>query len=386
MRRIVAVAVFALVVSGCAPRTPSAPPPTSLPSPTTATVLGWEPVGPSLGPCDVTAAVVRASGELLAVCQDGSLRTHILTTRDGLKWQADEPSGITARDSNHVAILNAIAEGSDGTLVLVGAEALDDISSGDAAAWTSRDGIAWARMPSSKALQDAEMTAVGVHGNGFLAVGADGFPGGNVQLPGLRAPAVWRSTDASAWTRGTAPPVAAPMLIEGVLRVADGWVAWGGGAAPGSGAVWTSTDGDRWTISANPAGARWGPIGRIATAPDGALIAAGSAWDAESDALPGLWRSTDAGATWTAVDVTGRPPTGALWDVIQTGHGLLATGAHGQVVESANGRDWEAESSPGLGLVTMRRMITLGGFVIAFGSVDSEDAATAAIWRRNSGE
>ncbi|HUS22466.1 MAG TPA: hypothetical protein VMZ66_10705 [Aeromicrobium sp.] len=329
---------------------------------------------------------MRGSGELIAVCQDSLLRAHILTTQDGQTWEIGEPSGIGAKDPNHVTMVTSIVEGSDGTLVIVGAEALDDMSSGEAAAWSSRDGMEWRRAPGSGSFEDGKMMAVVASTDGYLAVGADGFPGASVQLPGLRAPAVWRSTDATTWTRTSLPRGADRTLLEGVAPAAGGWAAWGGGPNPGSGAVWTSTDGDAWSLSANPAGARWGPIGRIVAAQDGSLVAVGSRRREGGDSLPGIWRSGDGGVTWVPVDLADAPGQGALWDVVATSGGLLATGAQGRVVASPDGSNWSLEPAiPPMPNVTMRLLISIAGSVVAFGSIDSEDATTAGIWRRDAG-
>jgi hypothetical protein len=383
----VLAAIVALVV-GCAPMVPTpAPPATSQPSAIQETppTAGWEPVGPNLGECGVGAALLRASGELLAICQDNSLRPHVLTTRDGQTWQVVQPSGIVANDPNHLPLVRSLGEGPNG-LVLVGAEALDDISSGDAAAWTSSDGVQWQRTPASQTLRDAEMTGVVAVNDGFLAVGADGFPGGNVQLPGLRAPAVWHSDDAKAWKRLAFARAADRMLFEGIAATPTGWVAWGGGPGPRTGAVWTSSDGADWKLAANQAGPRWGPIARIAAAPDGSLVAVGSKWGDAEDAMAGIWRSTDGGATWSGVDIEGASDLGALWDVVATTTGLLTTGAQGRVAFSSDGADWNVDTAARPRLeATLRLLVATPGFVIAFGSIESDNGTTWAIWRREAG-
>lgn len=347
--------------------------------------MGWEPVGSNLGDCEVGAVVVRASGELLAICQESSLRPRVLTTRDGRTWLVREPSGIATNDPQQVPILRSLAEGPDGTLVLVGASAVEDISSGDAASWTSSDGIQWQRAGASQTLRDAEMTAVAAFEDGYLAVGGDGFPGANTQLPGLRAPAVWRSTDGTTWGRRSFARAGDRVLFEGVAAVPGGWVAWGGGPAPGSGAIWTSIDGADWKLATSQAGVRWGPIGRVASGPDGSLVAVGSKWGDGEDPMPGIWRSADGGATWADLAIDGASDLGALWDVTATAGGLVAIDAQGRVAVSSDGSHWSVDASTQLmPRATLRLLVAIPGSVIAFGGVESDDDVTSGIWRRDS--
>jgi hypothetical protein len=267
----------------------------------------------------------------------------------------------------------------------VGADATEDISSGDAAVWMSRDASAWTRVPLSRTLQDAEMTDVAPTDSGFIAVGGDGFPGGNVQLPGLRGPVAWQSADGSAWDLTPVPRPSERMLMEGITAVSGGWLSWGGGAPPGTGAVWTSRDGEAWAFAGTPSGDPWGPIGKVIAAPDGSLIAVGSAWrGGDEDTLAGIWRSADGGSHWDRIDVVTAGGPGALWDILWTGDRFVATGAQGRILQSANGTDWSAEPpdpfNPG---VTMRRLILMGDVLIGFGSEDSPNGTTARIWIRS---
>jgi hypothetical protein len=352
----------------------------------------WEAVGPALGRCVAHAAIVLSTGELVAICEDVFLKPRLLVTSDGSDWQPRELTGFATGDMSplatsdppHVPLLDAMAEAPGGSLVIVGADALDDISSGDAATWLSHNGISWTRSAQSPTLHDAEMRAVIATSTGFMAVGADGFPGGNVQLPGLHGPAVWRSADGAAWEHLSLARGQTPMLIEGIAAIADGWVAWGGAARPGSAAAWTSTDGQVWVMSANPPGDPWGPIGRIVEAPDGSIIAVGSIWpDGHDDASPGIWRSTDSGAHWRLVETAARTGPGALWDVVSTGARLFAAGAGGRLLESADGVEWNGDPvDPSDAAMTIRQLVPLGDVLIGFGTVESEDGTTGGIWRR----
>jgi hypothetical protein len=89
-------------------------------------------------------------------------------------------------------------------LVAVG----DDSSGGDgdAAVWTSGDGVAWSRVLADAAVfggaADQSMQAVTIGGPGLVAVGFD-FAGGD------QDGAVWSSADGLVWSRVSA--------VEGVL-------------------------------------------------------------------------------------------------------------------------------------------------------------------------
>jgi hypothetical protein len=347
---------------------------------------------------NTSAALVRRDGSLLVICQDSNLRSIALTSPDGSTWSARATAGLVPRQQPNpglpdVVILNSLAEGPGGSLVVVGAEALDDISSGDAAAWTSTDGVAWQRANVGGFHDAAIQAVVFVHG-AFVAVGSDGFPGGNTQLPGLRGPAAWTSTDGVSWARHAVEVArgrVAPIRLTGVT-VADGrLVAWGSAASPDSGVVWTSADGQAWARASAPGGGAWGPNRIIA--PGSRLVGVGS-WgivDAtgEKVSLPGAWDSTDRGEHWRDRPVTGARDVrelgpDVLVDVAPLGARLFAVARTGNVYASDDGGESWGFMSKGLEVPggSIDRLLSTGHRLVAFGSIESADGLTTvlAIW------
>jgi len=343
----------------------------------------WQLVGPALGDCAVRAAVVRASGELMAVCQGGDLRALLLSTRDGTEWEIGDAEGVVGRRPDQAPLVNALIENSHGFLVLAGADAARDLSAGDAAMWTSERARSWTRGPRSRSVEDGEMFDVVDTEDARIAVGADGFPGASVQMPGLRGPVVWRSEGLVRWER-IPLPAEERLLAVGIARVSGGFVAWGQGAPPGTGAAWISTDGLAWEAVVAPFGEGGGPIGRVVESPDGELVAVGCVWREGGEPLPGLWHSGDGGRTWAAADVAGgEPATGCLRDAIWTGDRFVATGAHARVMWSIDGISWVGEPvDSAMSAITMDVLLAYRGSLVGAGSFETANGSSAALWRR----
>jgi hypothetical protein len=168
---------------------------------------------------------------------------------------------------------------------------------------------------------------------------------------GSRA-AAWTTTSGTAWTPATISPVAAVGAAEsmtGCLSTGNGYLAYGtspGPAGTTDPALWQSSDGSSWTrqdvvaFTGSNAGAvtdlalqgtTW-----LATTSLGAVPTASSA---SSSAR--LWASSDAGATWSTLDTSAAPWTGAL-DVSATLAGFVGSGP--VVVGTVDGRltIWQA--------------------------------------------
>jgi hypothetical protein len=407
-----ALALAATVVAGCQPTVPLSTPVASVPSPSTPASsstagpsqtpisgnpsIAWTLIQPQgdLADCrNTAAALVRRDGSLLVICQDSSLRSIALTSVDGSTWSATATTGLVPRQQPNpglpdVVLLNGLAEGPGGLLVAVGAEPLEDISAGDAAAWTSTDGVAWHRANVGGFHDAAMLAAVSARG-AFVAVGSDGFPGGNTQLPGLRGPAAWTSTDGMTWARHAVEAAqrrAQPVQMTGVTSTDGRLVAWGSAAPPDTGVVWTSADGETWARASAPAGGAWGPDRIIA--PGSRLVGVGS-WgivDAagEKVSLPGTWESTDGGRHWRDRPVTGGPEVGGsdrLIDVAPLGTRLFAVGRTGNVYASDDGgQSWVFHSS-GLEVPggSIDRVLSTGYRLVVFGSIESADGLTTVL-------
>ena len=132
---------------------------------------------------------------------------------------------------------------------------------GDAAVWTSVDGIAWCRVADDEGVfsspEGQSMKSVTVGGPGFVAVGGDGA--------GM---AVWTSVDGIAWSRvAHDEAVFGGAIVSGVIAGGPGLVAVGSDE-PGDhrsmpfnvdAVVWTSVDGIAWSRVADDEGVFGGP-------------------------------------------------------------------------------------------------------------------------------
>jgi len=347
----------------------------------------------SIGP------VLRHSdGSLLAVGFGQQVR--VVTSTDGRSWTVEPADpGLVAAVANHLSLVTGMAE-QDGQLVAVGATAFDDISSGDARAWTSADGLRWQAVPTTKGMTDAEMEAVTAGPNGFVAVGSDGFPGGNTQLPGARGAAAWVSLDGHSWTRAPSQTSFEGAVMFGVASTSTGYVAWGeihdpGGSSVPPPPIWTSSDGLHWdrSIGIADAGGPGDPITSVVVVTGNRLVAVGARQLPESAggwAVPAAWLSDDDGRTWKLAvtpDIGPVPSAGGLRDVAVSGPDLLAIGRleapQGQTGPSSalawrstdQGASWvalPAESS--FAGAIMERVFGIDGAYVAFGSADDPNA------------
>jgi hypothetical protein len=359
------------------------------------------------GDTDLTAyaigqAIRRTDGTYLAI--GTAQERRILRSADGRTWTVEPGDpGLLAAPTNHIALVDGIAEGSEG-LVAVGAMALDDISSGDARAWTSPDGVTWQAAEVSDAT-DAAMEAVADGPKGFVAVGSDGFPGGNVQLPGARAVAVWTSDDGTRWTRAADQQSLHDAIMLGVRAVDTGYVAWGqtlvGQAASQPPPVWTSPDGVHWDRASgiSDAGGPGTPIASI-IAINGRLVAVGSRRlpdDQGGGYLPAAWTSPDGGRTWTAstmnVDLTVGGVSGNIFDVATDGSDLVAVGYLDRLDGIGSAAVWRStdqgstwtrlDDHPAFAGASLRRIVSMGtrGSLVFGQSDDPNGGATMnRIW------
>jgi hypothetical protein len=404
---VVAVALgVGLIAGGFVKLTqPSASPPSSVPASPgltsrTAGPYRWTLVsstgdasGYSIGP-----VLRRPDGSLLAI--GFSQQVRVLTSFDGRIWKVDPADpGLVAAEANHVSLVTGLSE-QGGQLVAVGATALDDISSGDARAWTSTDGFTWQAVPTSAGMTDAEMESVTAGPDGFVAVGSDGFPGGNTQLPGARGAAVWVSPDGHSWTRAPGQASFEGAVMFGVRRTPSGYVAWGeihdpAGSAPPLPPIWTSTDGLHWERASGitDAGGPGSPIASVVVSGD-RLVAVGARQLPESEGgvmIPAAWLSDDGGLTWklaASPDASGPAPlAGGLRDVAVSGPDLLAVGhqeaPQGQTGPSSaiawrstdQGASWVAlPDEPSFAGSLMEHVTGNDTGFVAFGSADDPNA------------
>lgn len=345
----------------------------------------------------VRPAVRRPDGSLLAIGFGQDAR--VLLSPDGRSWTVEPTDpGLVAAEPNHISLITGLAEQGD-QLVAVGATALDDISSGDARAWTSTDGLTWQAVPTTPGMIDAEMESVAAGPSGFVAVGSDGFPGGNTQLPGARGAAVWLSPDGRTWERVPEQASFQGAVMFGVLRTPSGYVAWGeihdtGGSSPPAPPIWTSSDGQQWERAKGigDAGGPGAPIASIVAIGD-RLVAVGARQLPESEdsvVVPAAWQSEDGGRTWTLAgspELGSAPRAGGLRDVAVSGSELLAVG-HLEGAPGASGgysaiawrstdqgATWVAlPDEPSFAGSLMERAVGIDAGFVVFGAADGQTA------------
>jgi len=291
---------------------------------------------------------------LVAVGVD-STGPAVWTSADGITWSRVPPDEAVfgALDEQSMADVTVGGPG----LVAVGRD--ESGLDGDAAVWTSPDGVIWSRVPHDEAVfggeREQHMSGVTVGGPGLVAVGADHATG----------PAVWTSPDGVTWSR--VPPDDAVFSGERDQWMTDVTVGGPGLVAVGSGdgvstrpAVWTSPDGITWTwVPHNDAFAgRTGgyPGMNSVTAGGPGLVAVGSI-----DFHAAVWTSAD-GVTWSRVphdDAVFGLEGSEMESVTVGGPGLVAVGSSGSggdvdaaVWTSADGVGWSRvpNDEPVLGL------------------------------------
>lgn len=380
------------------------------PSLTASAVAGpyrWTLVGSEgdLATYAVVQAIRRRDGTYLAIAFGPEAR--ILSSADGRTWSVEPGDrGLLAASANHLSIVNGVVEGAN-VFVAVGATALDDISSGDARAWTSSDGVHWQAAEASSGMTDAAMEAVAAIPDGYIAVGSDGFPGGNTQLPGAHGAAAWLSANGLHWTRAPGQTSFAGAIMTGVRRIDSGYVAWGQTIANAEAApltpIWTSPDGIRWVRAKGitDAGGPGAPIAAILSTGD-TLVAVGTRQLPDSlgsRSVPGAWTSADGGRTWNSAgigdDSADAPRSGGLSDVATDGSDLIAVGRleppEGQVGpgsagvwrSSDRGSTWtRLADDPSFARAGMNHIVSRGAGFVVFGQADDPNAQTdpALVW------
>ena len=294
-----------------------------------------------------------------------------------------------------------VAVGSD----YVGGNGSDggEISDGDAAVWTSTDGVTWTRVPHDEAVFGGdsfqEMQAVAVLGSTLVAVGVDNEDA-----------AVWTSSDGLNWNRVVAGEAAlGGPGYQAMLRITNGGpglVAVGlddpAGDVDWDAAVWTSPDGVNWTrvphdeavFGGDRIQVMWG----VTAAAEG-LVAVGldrSGGDVDAAA----WTSSD-GVTWTRVahDETlfGGDGNQRMLDIVSGDAGLVVVGldevdgdSDAAVWTSPDGVTWIRAVNPeavfgGDGEQAMTGVEWSGSTLVGVGTDASSGDNDAAVWTSTDG-
>jgi hypothetical protein len=398
MRTGAALLAVALLQVACSVITPSLSPPSTSPIsqeslPPSATVDGdvWEPLSPELLGGSQLAPMVNLPSGLLAIGsafrrQPSSSwsRPTLWQTTDGQSWRAlaDVPA-LAGEPDKWIETVNAAVRDGSG-LIAVGGQVPADVSSANAEAWTSADGVAWSRAD----VEDptgATMTAILRIGDRYLAIGTDGV---SAHAGGGTGTGMWISTDGRRWARASRFPGALMRCIGagGGRFVAVGMMStFDAPAAPGD-PFWTSKDGVNWE-QGEADGARPESFEGIS-----GLTWTGTLWIAVggTDDRPVAWTSPD-GRSWTAasVEMPGQPSPEfvRMSDVARIGAKLLAIGfeqddlgTSALVWESSDGLSWHLVAMPALfNDVDLWQITVIGDRVF----VGGEDATTGdpLIWR-----
>jgi hypothetical protein len=294
---------------------------------------------------NVTDAIRRRGGGAIGITFGREART--VHSDDGATWILDPADpGLLAGPANHLSLVNGLASGAHG-LVSAGASALFDFSSGLVEAWTSTDGLHWTAAARISGDSNAAMEAVVAGEDRYVAVGSDGYPGGNVQLPGAHGAATWSATDGARWVRAPDQASFAGAIMTGVARTGNGYVAWGeiipNSTIPGQSLpIWISPDGVSWTrTGSGRSETSFSPIGRIVVMAD-RWVAVGTRRVPEADgggSQAAAWVSTDAGRSWGTMTVaaSGASPSSYAFDVAAVGPDLVAVG-HAEGPDAINGQ------------------------------------------------
>ena len=302
--------------------------PTTLgePAPTTPT---WSRISLDDGVGGLGSVTVGGPG-LVAVGVDdvspgGDGDAAVWTSPDGIIWSR-APHDEAVFGGAGIQYMSSVTVGGPG-LVAVGWGRLGDDE--DAAVWTSPDGISWSRVPHDEAVFGGdgyqEMLSVTAGGPGLVAVG------GEAKRTGVAA-AVWTSPDGIIWSRVPHDEAVfggdGDEMMWSVTAGGPGLVAVGVDAPGGDGdaAVWTSPDGIIWSRIPHDEAVFGGDsyqIMRGVTAGGPGLVAVGvDGFGINSDAA--VWTSPD-GIIWSRVPHE-EAAFGAMLSVTFGGPGLVAVG------------------------------------------------------------
>jgi hypothetical protein len=313
----------------------------------------------------------------------------VLTSVDGVTWSR-VPHDETVFGGSSMRSVTAWGSG----LVAVGSvEQVSDTGDGDAAVWTSVDGITWSRVPHDEEVFGAAfMNSVIVGGPGLVAVGGTDWHRTDGDA------VVWTSVDGITWSRvahaetifgGPKTQTMLDVVVGGPGLVAVGREgndhSWDN-SFDNAAAVWTSVDGFTWsrvphdeTVFGTGGNARTatspGPVMLSVTAGGPGLVAVGNR---------AVWTSPD-GVTWARIrlDVTYRS---LMTGVTAGGPGLVAVGLGSSgaaaVLTSVDGITWSQAPDDDAVFGSYGdwiRDVTVGGpGLVAVG--DAGDAGAVWVW------
>ena len=289
--------------------------------------------GPEIGMFDVAAGGPGIVAIGYAARPD--MQATIWFSPDGSSWQRI-PLGGTATTRVHAVTWDGQNFVLVGEVRPAMASAADIATAkARAAVWTSPDGRTWTRVPDASALDAGGFIDTMEDPSSGGMADVIGGPGGLVAVgsvcrsnPSGCWPAAWTSSDGLTWARVAGVPAASGRL-ESVAASRAGYVAVGAQACSAAqvasggcpALILTSPDGATWTQQAFEQTGGLRTVTRIgdrlfATAPDGPVT---------------LWTSTD-GSTWTPGSASGGPPLDtsgnvAAWHLASTPYTAVWLGA-----------------------------------------------------------
>jgi hypothetical protein len=280
----------------------------------------------------------------------------VWTSVDGLTWaRVPHDEAVFGGDGDQQMF--SVTVGGPG-LVAVGFDGPFGASRGNAAVWTSPDGLTWARVPDDEALFGGDgrqrMLSVTAGGPGLVAVGSDGHPQYEYanRLDELAADAaVWTSVDGLTWLRGPHDEAVfggpGEQRMDSVTVGGPGLVAVGSASRQGpdvpaddrdfdmyEAAVWTSVDGLTWSRVPDAdvvAVSDDEPEAMLSVTAGGpGLVAVGGDSEDQCGSAEAIWTSPD-GLTWS--QLPDQSPCGGeasndlrMISVTVGGSGLVAVG------------------------------------------------------------
>lgn len=352
------------------------------------------------GAGDQTMASVAAGGPgLVASGQDfsgGDGDAAVWVSADGLAWSRVSADFALFGGAGDQAMV-MVAAGGPG---LVGVGYDFSGGDGDAAVWTSADGLAWSQVPADEAVfggaGDQVMAALAAGGPGLVAAGYD-------SAGGDRDAAVWVSADGLAWDRVPGDEGVfgggADQMIWSVTAGGPGLVAVGHDSSGGDrdGAVWVSADGLVWSrVPADEAvfgGGAHQIIWSVIAGGPGLVAVGDDVSGGDGDAA--VWTSPD-GLAWSRAPaeaaVLGGAADQSMQAVVIGGPGLVAVGfdfaggdQDGAAWVSADGLVWSRVSAEeavlgGENNQFMRRVVAGGPGLVVVGADSFGGERDGAVW------
>jgi hypothetical protein len=276
--------------------------------------------------------VITGGPGLVAVGLAGSTYTGdaaVWTSPDGVTWsRVPHNEAVFSHQDGGVIRMNSVTRAGS-RLVAVGDQNLCCSYNVAAAVWTSPDGVTWSRVPHDEAVFDgAGMSSVTAGGPGLVAVGFDSmdFLGEEHVIA-----VAWNSPDGITWSRVPHNEAVFDRAeMSSVTAGGPGLVAVGASYPhddPIAAVVWTSADGVTWSrVPHNEAVFDRATMSSVTAGGPGLVAVGGESHSHDDPSAAVVWTSAD-GVTWSRVAhdeaVFGRA---TMSSVTAEGPGLVAVG------------------------------------------------------------